>query len=66
MDCTAHIIHNALQVAFDCLAVDIESMSTISKIYEHFHTYAVHVLTQNDFCDFVAVEYKNILGHTET
>jgi hypothetical protein len=34
--------------------VDIESI--ISKTYEHFHTYTVHVLTQKDFCGFVDVE----------
>jgi hypothetical protein len=46
------------------LPVDIES--TVSKIYQHFHIYTVHVQTLKDFCDFVDVEHKNILGHAKT
>jgi hypothetical protein len=58
------MIHSAIQTATDCLMVDIES--TLSKIYQHFHVYTVHVQTLNDFCDFVSVVYKNVLDHIRT
>jgi hypothetical protein len=35
-------------------------------MYQHFHIYTVCVQTLKDFCDFVDVEYKNILGHNKT
>jgi hypothetical protein len=53
-----------MQTTADCLLVDIES--TVGKIYQHFHIYIVHVQTLKDFCDFVDMEYKNMLGHTKT
>jgi hypothetical protein len=56
--------HNAMQTAAECLLVDNES--TVGKIYQHFHIYTVHVQTLKDSCDFVDMEYKNILGHTKT
>jgi hypothetical protein len=37
--CTAHIAHNAMQTAKDCLKVDIES--TVGKIFQHFHIYTI-------------------------
>jgi hypothetical protein len=62
--CAAHIVHNAMQTAADCLPLDIAS--TVGKIYQHFHIYTVRVKKLKDFCDFVDMEYKNILGHAKT
>jgi hypothetical protein len=63
--CAAHIVYNTVQTAADCLPVDIES--TVAKIYQYFHIYTVRAETLKDFCEFVDVEYKNILlGHTNT
>jgi hypothetical protein len=56
--------HNVVQTAADCLLMDIGSI--VCKIYELFHIYTVRVQTLKDFCDFVDVECKNILGHTKT
>jgi hypothetical protein len=60
----AHVVHNVAQTAADCLLVDIEII--VGKIYQHFHFYTVRVQTLKDFCDFVDVKYKNMLGHTKT
>jgi hypothetical protein len=62
--CAAQIVHNGVQTAADCLPVDIEI--TVCKIYQHFHIYTVRVQTLKDFCEFIGVEYKNILAHTKT
>jgi hypothetical protein len=62
--CAAYIAHNAVQTAAGCLPVYIESI--VDKMYQHFHIYTVRVQTLKDFCDFVDVENKNILGHTKT
>jgi hypothetical protein len=62
--CAAHIVHIATQTGADCLPVDIEN--TVGKIYQHFHIYTVLVQTLKDFCGFVDVKYKNILGHIKT
>jgi hypothetical protein len=49
--CAAHLVHNTVQTAADCLPVNIESI--VGKIYQHFHIYTVRVQTLKDFCDFV-------------
>lgn len=39
--CPAHVIHNAVQTAADCLPIDLQLI--INKIYQHFHIYCVRV-----------------------
>ncbi|KAL4091311.1 hypothetical protein QTP88_026014 [Uroleucon formosanum] len=62
--CAAHIIHNAIQTAADCLPIDIECI--IVKIYSFFYIYTVRVEELKDFCMFVEIEYKAILGYSKT
>jgi len=35
VDCSADIVDSAVQIASDCLPIDIQSI--IGKIYHHFH-----------------------------
>jgi hypothetical protein len=37
--CPAHMVHNALQTAADCLPIGLQLI--INKIYLHFHIYSV-------------------------
>jgi len=62
--CAAHIIHNAIQTAADCLPIDIECI--IVKIYTFFYIYIVRVKELKDFCMFVEIEYKAIIGYSKT
>jgi len=43
----------------DILSTDIELI--INKIFQYFHIYTVRIEKLKDFCDFVNIEYKNIL-----
>jgi hypothetical protein len=60
--CAAHIINNSIQTAADCLPVDV--MAFISKIYSYFYIYTVRVNELKEFCEFVQVEYKKVLGYS--
>jgi hypothetical protein len=41
ISCGAHIIHNCLQCAVDCLPIDIECFPV--KVYKYFSIYTVRV-----------------------
>lgn len=62
--CGAHIVHNAIQSASDCLPIDVECI--IVKIYSYFYIYTVRVEELKDFCMFVDIEYKQLLGYSKT
>ena len=62
--CAAHIINNTLQTATDCLPVDVEAV--LVKVYSHFHIYTVRVEELKDFCNYVSIEYQQILGYCKT
>jgi hypothetical protein len=62
--CSAHILHNAMQTAADCLPFDVEQI--VCKIYQHFSIYTVRVEKLKDFCEFAGVEYKKLLGYSKT
>ncbi|KAL4126106.1 hypothetical protein QTP88_010335 [Uroleucon formosanum] len=64
MCCYAHIIHNSIQCASDCLPIDIESI--VCKIFGFFHIYTVRVENLKEFCDFADVQYKDLLSHSKT
>ncbi|KAL4126793.1 hypothetical protein QTP88_011002 [Uroleucon formosanum] len=64
MGCYAHIIHNSIQCASDCLPIDIESI--VCKIFGFFHIYTVRVENLKEFCDFADVQYKGLLSHSKT
>jgi hypothetical protein len=59
--CSDHIIHNCPKTASDSMPVDIEVL--VTKIFGHFHIYAVRVERLKDFCDFVGQRYKQILSY---
>lgn len=62
--CGAHIIHNCLQCAVDCLPIDIEYFAV--KIYKHFHIHTVRVEELKGFCDFAGDNYAKLLQHGNT
>lgn len=62
--CAAHILHNSVQTAADCLPIDVECI--VSKIYQYFYIYTVRVAKLEDFCKFVDINYQTILGHSKT
>lgn len=38
----------------------------MGKIFQHFYIYTVRVHSLKEFCDFVNIEYKSVLGHSTT
>jgi hypothetical protein len=62
--CAAHILHNALRTSADILPVDVEAV--VNKIFQYFHIYTVRVEELKEFCDFVDIEYKQVLGSVKT
>jgi hypothetical protein len=58
--CAAHILHSALRTSADILPVDAEAI--VNKIFQYFHTYTVRVEELKAFCDFVDIQYKQVLG----
>jgi hypothetical protein len=57
-------LHNALQTSVDILSIDVEAI--MNKMFQYFHTYSVQVEELKEFCDFIDVEYKQILGNVKT
>jgi hypothetical protein len=57
------MLHNALQTSADILPIDVGAM--VNKIFHYFHMYSVRVEELKEFCDFVVVEYKQILGNVK-
>lgn len=62
--CGAHIIHNVIKTAADCLPVDFECI--IVKIYSFFYIYSVRVEALKEFCNEANTEYKKLLGYSKT
>lgn len=62
--CGAHIIHNAIKTAADCLPVDFECI--IVKIYSFFYIYSIRVEVLKEFCDSTDTEYQKLLGYSKT
>lgn len=62
--CGAHIIHNAMKSAADCLPVDFEVI--IVKLYSFLYIYTVRVETLKEFCEQSETEYKQLLGYSKT
>lgn len=38
----------------------------IGNIFQHFYIYTVRVHVLKEFCEFVNIEYKTVLGHSKT
>lgn len=62
--CAAHVVHNALKHACDCLPIDIECL--VVKIYSHFYIYTVRVEALKEICEQTDVEYSKLLGYAKT
>lgn len=62
--CPAHILHNCVQHGTDGLNFDIESI--VLKIFNFFSIYTVRTEALKDFCDFVDVNYRDLLYHSKT
>ena len=62
--CGAHIVHNCLQHAVDCLPIDIECFAV--KVYKYFNIYTVRVEELKNFCDFADNNYAKLLEHGNT
>jgi hypothetical protein len=58
--CAAHILHSALRTSADILPVDVQDI--VNKIFQYFHICTVRVEELNKCCDFVNIEYKQVLG----
>ena len=59
--CSAHIIHNIIQRAVDCLSVEIEAI--VVKIHKYFCIYTVRVTM---FCETADIKYKKLVKHGNT
>jgi hypothetical protein len=55
--CGAHIIHNAIKIAADCLPVNFECI--IVKTYSFFYIYSVRVEALKEFCNALTQNIKN-------
>lgn len=64
LGCNAHMLHNTVQTAADCLPVDAEQI--VCKIYNYFSIHTVRVTQLEEFCAFVDVEYRKLLGYSKT
>lgn len=62
--CGAHVIHNAIKSAADCLPIDFECI--IVKIYSFFYIYTVRTEALKEFCAEVGTEYQKLLGYSKT
>lgn len=62
--CCAHITHNTLKHACDCLPLDVECI--VVKIYSHFYIHTVRVEALKTMCELSEVEYSQLLGYANT
>ena len=62
--CPAHILNNCIQHGVDVLEVDLQAL--IVKIYNYFSIYTVRVESLKEFCEFVDIEYQQLLSHCQT
>jgi hypothetical protein len=57
---TSQVLHNALRTSTDILSIDAETI--VNKKFQYFHINTIQVEGMKEFCDFVDVECKQILG----
>lgn len=62
--CSAHITHNTLKHACDCLPIDVECI--VVKIYKYFHIHTVRVEALKSMCEVNEIEYSQLLGYANT
>jgi hypothetical protein len=59
-----HILHDALQRNSDILPIDVDAL--VNKIFQYFDIYMLLMEELKGFCDFIDVEYKQILTSVKT
>lgn len=62
--CPVHIVHNSSEKGINSLLFDIEAIAY--KIHQHFSIYTARVESLKDFCEFVNVQYKEVLSYGKT
>ena len=63
--CPAHVLHNGIHHGIDQFgSFDIESI--VVKIFNYFSIYTVRTHELKEFCEFVEVEFRNLLSHSKT
>jgi len=60
----AHVLHNCIQHGADLMPNDVEA--TVLKVINYFSIYTVRTKALNDFCEFVDVNYHQLLYHSKT
>jgi hypothetical protein len=62
--CMAHVVNNCINNAADLLPVDAEVI--IVKLFKFFHIYTVRVAELKELCEFIDMEYRNLLSYSNT
>jgi len=62
--CPAHVLHNWIQHGADLMPVDVEAI--VLKVFNYFAVYTVRTEALKDFCEFVDVNYQQLLYHSKT
>jgi hypothetical protein len=62
--CPAHNLCSCIQHGVDTLSVDTEC--TIMKIYNYFSIYTVRTEDLKSYCEFVDINYRQLLSHSRT
>lgn len=62
--CPSHILNNAVHTCCDTLPVDLESI--VLKLFNYFNIYTVRVAALKEFCEFVDINYVQLLYHSKT
>ena len=63
-NCNCHVLNNCVKYALKAFSFDVESF--VIKTYNSFSSSAKKSEALRDFCDFVDVEYKELLRHVPT
>jgi len=62
--CSAHILHNTISTAANTVSFDAKMI--IFKIFGYFSIYTVRTEKLKDFYEFVDINYRTILNHSDT
>ena len=63
--CPVHILHNAVSHGLDQFDLfDFDSI--VLKFFNHFKIYTVRIEELKDFCEFVEINYRELLNHSKS
>ncbi|XP_025029754.1 uncharacterized protein LOC107326422 [Python bivittatus] len=62
--CPVRVLHNCIQHGADLLKVDVEAV--VLKIFNYFSVYTVRTESLKDFCEYIDINYHELLSHTKT